>query len=58
MSSREAWMAVVERDGEQPESELVTIERTADGAPPVIVLTDGTRISCTEPAGERQTRAA
>ena len=54
MARREAWLATVQR-GEHPsdqETELVTIERDGDG-PPVIELTDGTRIQCVEPAGEK-----
>jgi hypothetical protein len=51
---RRAWFGVVQHpDGETTE-ELVTIEETA-GRPPVIELTDGTRITCVDPAGENDT---
>lgn len=49
---REAWTAVVQDADGVEETELVTIERDGEGAPPVIELTDGRRITCVEPAGE------
>jgi hypothetical protein len=47
---REAWLCVVEDAGGNEETELVTIERNGDGAPPVIELTNGVRVTCTLPA--------
>jgi hypothetical protein len=35
-------------DGNE-ETELITIELAGDGAPPVIELTTGVRITCTQP---------
>ncbi len=55
MAIREAWIATVQH-GDDPtdqETELVTIEREGDFGPPIIELTDGTRIQCVEPAGEK-----
>jgi hypothetical protein len=47
---REAWLSVIQNADGPEEVELVTIERNTDGAPPVIELTNGVRITCTEPA--------
>jgi hypothetical protein len=51
-TTRRAWTAVVQdADGNQ-ETELVTIVQASIDEPPLIELTDGTRITCVEPAGE------
>lgn len=53
-TTRKAWTAVVQdADGNQ-ETEVVTI--TDAETLPVIELTDGTRITCVEPAGEHESR--
>ncbi len=50
---RESWLAVVQTADGKEETELVVIDRR-DGAPPVIELSDGSRITCVEPAGQRR----
>jgi hypothetical protein len=47
---REAWLSVLQDADGREETELVTIERNTDGAPPVIELTNGIRVTCIEPA--------
>ena len=47
---REAWLCVLQDADGHEETELVTIERDGDGGPPVIELTNGARITCTQPA--------
>ncbi len=47
---REAWLCVLQDADGNEETELVTIERNGDGAPPVIELTNGVRVTCTLPA--------
>jgi hypothetical protein len=47
---REAWLCVLQDADGNEETELVTIERNGDGAPPVIELTNGFRVTCTLPA--------
>lgn len=48
-SLREAWLCVLQdADGNQ-ETELITIECNGDGSAPVIELTNGVRITCTQP---------
>jgi hypothetical protein len=49
-SFREAWLCVLQDADGNEETELITIERDGRGAPPVIELTNGARITCTEPA--------
>jgi hypothetical protein len=49
-SHREAWLCVLQDADGNEETELVTIERNGDGAPPLIELTNGVRITCTLPA--------
>ncbi len=49
-SRREAWLCVLQDADGNEEMELVTIERNGDGAPPVIELTNGVRVTCTLPA--------
>jgi hypothetical protein len=49
-SRREAWLCVLQDADGTEEAELITIERLGDGAPPVIELTNGVRITCTVPA--------
>jgi hypothetical protein len=45
---REAWLCVTQDADGNEETELVTIERTGDGAPLVIELTNGLRVTCTQ----------
>jgi hypothetical protein len=46
----EAWLCVL-RDAEgNQETELVAIERSVGGGPPLIELTNGVRVTCTQPA--------
>ncbi len=53
MPDRQAWLAVVQHGDDEPEeTEVVTIEQ-GEGLPPVIELTDGTRITCVSPAEGR-----
>ncbi len=47
---RESWLAVVQTADGEEETELVVIDREP-GRPPVIELSDGTRVTCVEPAG-------
>jgi hypothetical protein len=54
-SRREAWLCVLQDADGNEETELVTIERNGEGAPPLIELTNGTRVTCTQPAGESAT---
>ena len=50
LSLREAWLCVLQDADGMEEPELITIERAGDGAPPVIELTNGVRITCTLPS--------
>jgi hypothetical protein len=50
LSLREAWLCVLQDADGNDETELITIERDGDGAPPVIELTNGVRITCTQAA--------
>jgi hypothetical protein len=43
----EAWLCVLQDADGNEETELITIERAGDGAP-VIELTTGVRITCTQ----------
>jgi hypothetical protein len=45
---REAWLCVLQDENGAEETELITIERTANDFPPVIELTNGVRITCIE----------
>jgi hypothetical protein len=48
MSTRcEAWLCVLQDADGNEETELVTIERNGEGAPPLIELTNGVRVTCT-----------
>jgi hypothetical protein len=47
---REAWFCVLQDADGNEETELVMIERGRHGAVPVIELTNGMRITCTQPA--------
>ncbi len=47
---REAWLCVVEDADGHEETELGTIEWNGDGAPPLLELTNGVRVTCTLPA--------
>jgi hypothetical protein len=47
-SLREAWLCVLQDADGNEEAELITIERDGGGAP-VIELTNGVRITCTQP---------
>jgi hypothetical protein len=49
-SLREAWLCVLQDADGNEETELITIERDGRGAPTVIELTNGARITCTQPA--------
>ncbi len=49
-SLREAWLSVLQDADGNEETELITIERDGDGEPPVIELTNGVPITCTQPA--------
>jgi hypothetical protein len=49
-SVREAWLCVLQDADGNEETELITIERVRDGSAPVIELTNGVRITCTQPA--------
>jgi hypothetical protein len=50
LSLREAWLCVFQDADGVEEPELITIERAGGGAPPVIELTNGVRITCTQPS--------
>ena len=51
MSSRlEAWLCVLQDADGNEETELITIDRNGDGCAPVIEVTNGVRITCTQPA--------
>lgn len=55
-TTREAWTAVVQdADGNQ-ETELLTLTGAHAEPGATFELTDGTRITCVEPAGESQSR--
>ena len=45
---REAWLCVLQDADGNEETELITIERKGD-APPLIELTNGVRVTCTQP---------
>jgi len=47
---RKAWLRLLQRADDKQETELITIERNGDGAPPVIECTHGVRIIRTSPA--------
>jgi hypothetical protein len=49
-SLREAWLCVLQDADGNEETELITIERNGDCAAPVLELTNGVRITCTQPA--------
>ena len=49
-SLREAWLCVLQEMDGQEETELVTIERNGEDCAPVIELTNGVRITCTQSA--------
>jgi hypothetical protein len=49
-SSREAWLCVLQDADGNEETELITIERGREGTAPVIEVTNGVRITCTQPA--------
>jgi hypothetical protein len=53
----EAWLCVLQDADGSEETELITIGPAGDGAPPVIELTNGVRITCTLPATMRATGA-
>ena len=55
---REAWLCVLQDADGSEETELIMIERDSDGGPPVIELTSGVRITCTQPAIPNGTEAA
>jgi hypothetical protein len=44
---REAWLCVLQDADGNEETELVTIERNGECAPPLIELTNGVRVTCT-----------
>jgi hypothetical protein len=46
----EAWLCVLQDAEGHEETELVTIESDGHGSPRVIELTNGIRITCTQPA--------
>jgi hypothetical protein len=48
-SLREEWLCVLQDADDNQETELITIERACHDAPPVIELTTGVRITCTQP---------
>jgi hypothetical protein len=50
---REAWLCVLQDVEGNEETELVTLERNGDTAPPVIEVTNGVRVTCTQPATGR-----
>jgi hypothetical protein len=54
-SLREAWLCVLQDADGNEETELITIERAGNGAPPVIELTTGVRITCTQATTLRAT---
>jgi hypothetical protein len=54
---REAWLCVLQDADGNEETELVTIEWNGDGAPPLIELTNGIRVTCTQPARATTTEA-
>jgi hypothetical protein len=47
---REAWFCILQDADGSEETELIMIERGGDGAAPVIELTNGMRITCTQSA--------
>lgn len=51
-AEREAWLAVVQ-DGDEQETELVTLEGLTAQAGATIETTDGRRITLTAPAGAK-----
>jgi hypothetical protein len=55
----EAWLCVLQDSYGDEETELLTIRWDGEGGPPVIELTNGLRITCTQPAtGTRRTEHA
>jgi hypothetical protein len=52
---REAWLCVLQDADGNEDTELVTIEWDGDGAPPLIELTNGVRVTCTQPASASAT---
>jgi len=46
---REAWLCVLRDADGHEETELVMIEWNGDGAPALIELTNGVRVTCTQP---------
>jgi hypothetical protein len=54
---REAWLCVLQDADGNEETELVTIERRGEGAPPLIELTNGVRVTCTQSAAASTTAA-
>jgi hypothetical protein len=44
------WLRVLQDADGNEETELITIDRDGDHTPPVIELTNGVRITCTQPA--------
>jgi hypothetical protein len=56
-SHSEAWLCVLQDADGNEETELITIERSADHGPPMIELTNGVRITCTQAASMRASGA-
>ena len=56
-SRREAWLCVLQDADDNEETELITIERGRADAAPVIEVTNGVRITCTQPANVSATGA-
>jgi hypothetical protein len=53
---RKAWLWVLQDADGREETELITIERNAEGTPPVIELTNGVGVTCTEPRARPEPR--
>jgi hypothetical protein len=54
---REAWLCVLQDADGNEEMELIMIERGREDAAPVIEVTNGVRITCTQPATSSATGA-